>query len=76
MNIYFAGSIRGGRADANLYQEIKKKIQEKHIVLTEHVGRSNVLELEKDQSVEEIYNQDINFMKRTDIVIAECTCWI
>ena len=37
-NIYFAGSIRGGRADAELYKRIIKYIQREHVVLTEHVG--------------------------------------
>ena len=38
MKIYFAGSIRGGRKDAELYRKIIAALKEKHQVLTEHVG--------------------------------------
>ena len=40
--IYFAGSIRGGRVDANLYKEIIEYMKKDNIVLTEHVG-SNIV---------------------------------
>ena len=36
--VYFAGSIRGGREDANLYKQIIEYIQRSHKVLTEHIG--------------------------------------
>ena len=36
--IYFAGSIRGGRADAKLYHDLIQEMQKTDIVLTEHVG--------------------------------------
>lgn len=36
--IYFAGSIRGGRVDAALYQQIINHIKETDIVLTEHMA--------------------------------------
>lgn len=35
--IYFAGSIRGGRVDAALYQRIIQYINRTDVVLTEHV---------------------------------------
>ncbi|XP_050982807.1 2'-deoxynucleoside 5'-phosphate N-hydrolase 1 isoform X1 [Labeo rohita] len=38
MNIYFCGSIRGGRQDVNIYQRIVKKLQQYGKVLTEHVS--------------------------------------
>ena len=38
LKIYFAGSIRGGRVDAGLYRRMIRHMQEKHQVLTEHVG--------------------------------------
>ena len=38
LKIYFAGSIRAGRADASLYQRIVKILQKYGTVLTEHVG--------------------------------------
>ena len=36
--VYFAGSIRGGRVDAALYQRMIAYIQRTDKVLTEHVG--------------------------------------
>lgn len=35
--IYFAGSIRGGREDAALYQRIIQYINKTEVVLTEHI---------------------------------------
>lgn len=35
--IYFAGSIRGGREDAALYQRIIQYINRTDVVLTEHI---------------------------------------
>ena len=38
MKIYFAGSIRGGRQDAALYEQIIQYLKTFGEVLTEHVG--------------------------------------
>lgn len=38
MRIYFAGSIRGGRDDVQLYGKIVKLLQRYGTVLTEHVA--------------------------------------
>lgn len=38
VKVYFAGSIRGGRIDAELYARIIRYIQKTDIVLTEHIG--------------------------------------
>ena len=43
--VYFAGSIRGGRADADLYREMIEYIKETADVLTEHVGKKDVFAL-------------------------------
>ena len=40
--IYFAGSIRGGRNDADLYAKLIKLLQKYGTVLTEHVGDPNL----------------------------------
>ena len=42
MKVYFAGSIRGGRIDAALYERLIKYIQKTDVVLTEHVGDLNL----------------------------------
>lgn len=72
--VYFAGSIRGGRIDASLYERIIKYIQRTDKVLTEHIGSSNLDQLEKDKTDADIYNQDTAWLRESDVVIAECTC--
>ena len=72
--VYFAGSIRGGRQDAELYKRVIRYIQRGHIVLTEHVGD---LSLSKTEGMENrdvaIYEQDTAWLRESDLVIAECT---
>ena len=72
--VYFAGSIRGGRQDAELYKRIIEYIQRNHTVLTEHVGDLSKSKTEglKDRDVA-IYEQDTAWLKQADVVIAECT---
>ena len=72
--IYFAGSIRGGRDDAELYKEIIAHIKETDIVLTEHIGDLSLSLLENGRDKDAlIYEQDTNWLKECDAVIAECT---
>ena len=62
--IYFAGSIRGGRADAKLYHDLIQEIQKTDIVLTEHVGDLKKSILEQGRSNDEaIYLQDTAYNK-------------
>lgn len=72
--VYFAGSIRGGRQDADLYKRIIEYIQGDHIVLTEHVGDLSKSKTEglPNQEVA-IYEQDTAWLREADVVIAECT---
>ena len=73
--IYFAGSIRGGRVDADLYNRIITYIQRTDIVLTEHVGGSNLcLEEQGFERDSKIYNQDTSWLRESDLLIGECTC--
>ena len=72
MKIYFAGSIRGGRADAPLYHRIIEYIKAKgHQVLTEHVGDIDLIESRDDRK---IYEQDTSWLRESDILIGECSC--
>ena len=73
--VYFAGSIRGGRADAELYRQMIAHIKREHEVLTEHVGDTSLstLEGEADRDAA-IYTQDTGWIGECDILIAECTC--
>ena len=40
--IYFAGSIRAGRENAELYAEIIANLNKANIVLTEHLGDKTI----------------------------------
>ena len=74
--IYFAGSIRGGRADAALYARMIDFMKARgHVVLTEHVGHPelNLLEQGRDRDGE-IYAQDTGWLRESDLLIGECTC--
>ena len=70
--IYFAGSIRAGRGDAEIYYGIVSCLKSHGKVLTEHVGD---VSLHKDGEVhltdEEIYRRDMDWLKESDILAAE-----
>ena len=72
--VYFAGSIRGGRRDADLYKRIIDYINKTDIVLTEHIGDPSKSSLEtKPNAQKEIYARDIEWLESSDLVIAECS---
>ena len=70
--VYFAGSIRGGRQDAELYKRMIATINETDKVLTEHVGDLS-LSLVESKGDKAIYEQDTAWLRECDLVIAECT---
>ena len=72
MKVYFAGSIRGGRQDAELYRKVIAALKEKHQVLTEHVGDLSLSTVE-DKGDTAIYEQDTAWLRDCDVVVAECT---
>ena len=72
MKIYFAGSIRGGRQDAELYRKVITALKEKHQVLTEHVGNLS-LSTTEDKGDKAIYEQDMAWLRESDWVVTECT---
>ena len=74
MNIYFSGSIRGGRNDANLYKKIIDYLKTFGTVLTEHIGDTSLTSNgQANQTDEVIHNQDMKFLYEANIVIAEVT---
>ena len=74
MKIYFAGAIRGGREDAQLYKKLIAYLKEKGQVLTEHIGSTDLSwEGETSSKDEEIYNRDIKWLQSAEIVVAEVT---
>jgi nucleoside 2-deoxyribosyltransferase len=72
MKIYFAGSIWGGRQEAELYRKVITVLKEKHQVLTEHVGDLSLSTVE-DKGDKAIYDQDTAWLRECDVVVAECT---
>ena len=74
MKIYFAGAIRGGREDQDLYFKIINYLKKYGEVLTEHVGDKSINSLgEKDNKDNFIYKRDMEWLNKSDIVIAEVT---
>ncbi|MBS3170612.1 nucleoside 2-deoxyribosyltransferase [Candidatus Woesearchaeota archaeon] len=72
MKIYFAGSIRGGRDDKELYLQLIQHLTQYGQVLTEHVGNGNLTEFGEDGPSDEwIYNRDMDWVRQSDVVIAE-----
>ena len=74
MKIYFAGSIRGGRGDADIYSQIISFLSNYGKVLTEHVGKNKLTEIGEFQIDDRsIHDRDLNWLKEADIVVAEVT---
>lgn len=71
--VYFAGSIRGGRDDKNLYKHLIQRIERYHRVLTEHVGNLSLSHFESGKDDALIYQQDVAWIAEADVLIAECT---
>ena len=72
IKIYFAGSIRGGRDDKDLYLQLIQHISKYGQVLTEHLGNKKLTELgENELSDKQIYNRDMSWIHESDVVIAE-----
>ena len=72
MNIYFAGSICGGRDDSDLYRRIIDHLTRYGQVLTEHIGYPSVTEEGEDHSDNRfIYDRDLGWLRAADVIIAE-----
>ena len=71
MNIYFAGAIRGGRNDAELYLSIIRFLGIYGTVLTEHVGNEDLLLQEQFLSEGAIFKRDMQWLAEADLVVAE-----
>ena len=74
MKIYFAGSIRGGRDDAEIYAQIIEFLQGYGEVLTEHVGGKDLNEMgESVLSDQQIHDRDMKWLIESDLMVAEVT---
>jgi nucleoside 2-deoxyribosyltransferase len=74
MKIYFAGSIRGGREDARIYNEIIDYLKSYGNVLSEEVGDLSLTEEDGDKySDSYIHERDLNWLASADVLVAEVT---
>ena len=74
MKIYFAGSIRGGRNDAEIYSQIIEFLKRYGKVLTEHVGKKDLNSMgESALSDKQIHDRDIKWLLESDLMVAEVT---
>ncbi len=71
MKIYFAGSVRGGREKRKEFEEVISKLKEFGKVLTEHISDPEIEKFEYHQTDREIYQQDINWLRNSDVMVAE-----
>ena len=70
MEIYFCGSIRGGRDDQKLYAELISFMQKHADVLTAHVGEKHFV-TDQNNTSRQIYERDMDWMDQADFVVAE-----
>lgn len=74
MKIYFAGSIRAGRADWEIYRELIENLGRFGQVLTEHVGDPDLPDSgENVLPDKEIFRRDMAWLEEADAVVAEVT---
>ncbi|MCI2068777.1 MAG: nucleoside 2-deoxyribosyltransferase [Bacilli bacterium] len=71
--VYFSGSIRGGREDAVIYNKIIDILKLKYDVLTEHIGLADLNKFEDGKTDKYIYLRDRTLLDQCDLVIAECS---
>jgi len=72
MKIYFSGSIAGGRKYLETYKKIVTYLQKQgQQVLTEHIVIDNIFDFENKLKPQEIYERDIKFLNKCDVLIAE-----
>jgi len=72
--IYFACSIRGGRQDQPVYDQLVNMIRQEAEVLSEIFGDKSLTDQgHSNLSDKRIYERDINWIKSADGVIAEVT---
>ena len=74
MNIYFAGAIRAGRDDQEIYHQLIQGLQRHGTVLTEHVGDSALTQWGDDGPSDQIiFQRDMAWLAQAALVVAEVT---
>ena len=72
IKVYFCGSIKGGRQDRKIYEELIHHISKYAEVLTEHIADANAA-LDHHLTDKEIHDRDIEWLRESDLIIAEVT---
>jgi len=70
--VYFCGSIKGGRQDRKIYEDLIHHIAKYAQVLTEHIADPTAV-LDHHLSDKEIHDRDIAWLRESDLIIAEVT---
>lgn len=74
MNIYFIGSILGGRTNQMQYRQLVEILKQRGNVLSEHIADESLSEYgETDLEKEEIHNRELKKLEKSDLVVAEIT---
>jgi nucleoside 2-deoxyribosyltransferase len=72
MKIYFSCSLTGGRADEAAYGAIVDHLLSAgHNVLTAHLARPEVMDLEQVVEPQEVYRRDLEWIQGCDALVAE-----
>ena len=69
MNIYFSGSIAGGRGNQAIYKELIEFLESFGLVWTKHVGE---IKSKSERNVN-VYARDITWLENSDVLVAEVT---
>jgi len=70
--IYFAGSIRGGRDDQEIYFAVIKELGKYGTVLTEHLGSKELgVQGEHTNTDTFIFKRDMDWVREADVIVAE-----
>ena len=73
MNIYFSGSIYGGRQKLDAYKELIGALQNYGTVLNPEVADSEVIEKENGVLDEDVFNSLKDRLDTANVVFAELT---
>ncbi|HSU27556.1 MAG TPA: nucleoside 2-deoxyribosyltransferase [Chitinophagaceae bacterium] len=74
MKIYFAGAIRGGRDDMDIYISIVEQLRQFGEVLTEHVAYAHLTSTGEESVLDQsIFERDLQWLRESDILVAEVT---
>ena len=73
MKIYFACSIRGGRDDADTYNDLARYIKSRSSLLTEIFADRKLTSQGMNKTNTDIWLTDIAWIKESDAIIAEVT---